>query len=56
MLWGSPNIASGAKVIAPGDVGAPDEIAAAVQSLASPEASFVTGASLLVDGGRLCRL
>jgi NAD(P)-dependent dehydrogenase (short-subunit alcohol dehydrogenase family) len=56
MLWASPNIASGAEVLAPGDVGGPEEVAAAVLFLASPEASFVTGASLLVDGGRLSRL
>jgi NAD(P)-dependent dehydrogenase (short-subunit alcohol dehydrogenase family) len=56
MLWASPNIASGAEVLAPGDVGAPDEIATAALYLASQDASFVTGASLVVDGGRLCRL
>jgi NAD(P)-dependent dehydrogenase (short-subunit alcohol dehydrogenase family) len=56
MLWSSPNIASGAEVLAPGDVGAPDEIATAALYLASQDASFVTGASLVVDGGRLCRL
>ncbi len=56
MLWSSPNIESGAEVIAPGDVGKPNEIAAAALFLASDEARFVTGASLLADGGRLSRL
>ncbi len=56
MLRASPNLKSGAEVLSPEDVGRPDDIAAAVAFLASDEAAFITGSSLLADGGRLAKL
>lgn len=56
MLRDSPNIRSGAEVVDPADVAKPDAIAGAVQFLASPAASFITGEDLVVDGGRMGRL
>ena len=52
MLWDNPNVKSGLETI-DGAVGWPDNIAAAVCFLASDEAAFITGTTLIADGGRL---
>ena len=56
MLWDNPNVASGAEQIDPGFVGKPQDVAAAIAFLASDDAAFVQGTTLVVDGGRLARL
>jgi 3-oxoacyl-[acyl-carrier protein] reductase len=43
------------EVIPVGRMGQPDEIAALVSCLAGPEAGYMTGASLTIDGGLFCR-
>jgi NAD(P)-dependent dehydrogenase (short-subunit alcohol dehydrogenase family) len=52
MLWNNPNVKSGIEKVK-GAVGKPEDIAAAVCFLASAEARFITGTTLVVDGGRL---
>ena len=52
MLWSNPNIKSGTEKLQ-GAVGKPEDIAAAICFLASAEARFITGTTLVVDGGRL---
>ncbi len=52
MLWDNPNIKSGVEKVE-GAIGKPEDIAAAICFLAAPEARFITGTTLIVDGGRL---
>jgi glucose 1-dehydrogenase len=52
MLWNNPNIKSGVEKVEEA-IGKPEDVAAAVCFLAAPEARFITGTTLVVDGGRL---
>jgi NAD(P)-dependent dehydrogenase (short-subunit alcohol dehydrogenase family) len=52
MLWSNPLVKSGVEKIK-GAVGEPADLAAAICFLASAEARFITGTTLVVDGGRL---
>ena len=56
MLWDNPNVKAGIETVNMSDVGKPIEVAEAIAFLASDEASFVYGAAMRVDGGRLDRL
>lgn len=52
MLRNNPNIKSGAEKVE-GAIGQPEDLAAAICFLAADEARFITGTTLVVDGGRL---
>ncbi len=52
MLWSNPNVKNGTEKIEEA-IGKPEELAAAICFLASPEASYINGTTLVVDGGRL---
>ena len=52
MLWNNPNVKSGKEKVQ-GVVGKPEDIAAAICFLASDEARFINGTTLIADGGRL---
>jgi NAD(P)-dependent dehydrogenase (short-subunit alcohol dehydrogenase family) len=56
MLRDNPNIKSGLVRLVPKSIGTPEEVAAAIAFLTSDDASFIEGALLRVDGGRLARL
>jgi meso-butanediol dehydrogenase/(S,S)-butanediol dehydrogenase/diacetyl reductase len=47
-------LAAAAKLHPLGRVGAPEDVAHAIQFLASPAAAWITGVALPVDGGMLC--
>lgn len=52
MLWNNPNVKSGAEKVT-GAIGKPEDLAAAICFMASDEARFVNGTTLVADGGRL---
>ncbi len=52
MLWNNPNVKSGKEKVE-GAIGKPEDIASAVCFLASDEAAFINGTTLIADGGRL---
>lgn len=55
MLWNNPNVKDGIEKPT-GAIGKPEDLAEAICFLASDDARFVNGATLLVDGGRLAAL
>lgn len=52
MLWNNPNVQNGIEKPS-GAIGKPDELATAICFLASDDASFINGTTLVVDGARL---
>ena len=56
MLWQNPEVKSGKEKIEPREVARPEQVADVALFLASPRASFITGAIVDVDGGRLAIL
>jgi glucose 1-dehydrogenase len=51
MLWNNPNVKKGIEKIE-GAVGKPEDLAAAICFLASDEAAFINGTTVMADGGR----
>lgn len=56
MLWQNPEIKSGQEKIEPREVAKPGQVAEVALFMASPRSSFMTGAVIDVDGGRLALL
>lgn len=55
MLWNNPEIKNGVEKVN-GNIGKPENIAAAICFLASDEACFINGITLIADGGKLAGL
>ncbi|WP_419800952.1 SDR family NAD(P)-dependent oxidoreductase [Mucilaginibacter sp.] len=55
MLWSNPNIKDGVEKME-GQIGKPEELASAICFMASDEASYINGTTLVVDGNRLDNL
>ena len=55
MLWNNPNVKNGSEKVE-GAVGKPEDIAEVICFLASEEAKFINGATIVADGGRLAHL
>lgn len=56
MLRENPEVKAGVEHIDKEELGQPEDIANAIAWLASPDAAFVQGTTLVVDGGRLSAL
>ncbi|HEX8236257.1 MAG TPA: glucose 1-dehydrogenase [Abditibacteriaceae bacterium] len=56
MLWSNPNVASGTEQVNPDYVGKPEDLAEVIAYLASDQSTFIQGAEVRADGGRLDRL
>lgn len=57
VLWETPSIRSQTEQVSPlGRIGAPDEVAGPIAFLASYDASYITGETIVVAGGTYCRL
>jgi glucose 1-dehydrogenase len=52
MLWNNPNVKNGSEKVE-GAIGKPEDLAAAICFMASDDAAFINGTTLIVDGGRL---
>ncbi len=55
LLWSNPEIKNGNEKLT-GAIGEPADLAAAICFLAADEAKFITGTTLVADGGRLASL